>query len=132
MRKVQPKVKKIINKSIEEARLYNQGEITIEHVTVALINDYDNDAIKYLVELNVDVDELHKKLEDKILNDGEDELEITKSLIPLAEYTKKLIKEAEDECDRLKEPYLGTSHIMLSILKEKNNITNDSKKNGGF
>ena len=123
-------VKKIINKSIEEARLYNQGEITIEHVTVALINDYDNDAIKYLVELNVDVDELHKKLEDKILNDGEDELEITKSLIPLSEYTKKLIKEAEDECDRLKEPYLGTSHIMLSILKEKNNITKILNKMG--
>ena len=55
MRKVQPKVKKIINKSIEEARLYNQGEITIEHITIAMINDYENDAIKYLVELGVDV-----------------------------------------------------------------------------
>ena len=41
MRKVQPKVKKIINKSIEEARLYNQDEISIEHVTIAMINDYE-------------------------------------------------------------------------------------------
>ena len=129
MRKVQPKVKKIINKSIEEARLYNQDEITIEHVTIAMINDYDNDAIKYLVELGVDVDDLHRKLEDEILKQ-EEAIKITTSLIPMSDYTKKLIKEAEVECEKLKESYLGTSHIMLSILKEKNNITKILKKMG--
>lgn len=129
MRKVQPKVKKIINKSIEEARLYNQDEITIEHVTIAMINDYDNDAIKYLVELGVDVDDLHRKLEDEVLKQ-EEAIKVTTSLIPMAEYTKKLIKEAEVECEKLKESYLGTSHIMLSILKEKNNITKILKKMG--
>ena len=53
MKKVQPKVKKIINKSIEEAKLYGDMEINIEHIVIALINDYDNDAIKYLIELGV-------------------------------------------------------------------------------
>jgi ATP-dependent Clp protease ATP-binding subunit ClpC len=130
MKKVQPKVKKIINKSIEEARLYNEVEIKIEHVMIALINDYDNDAIKYLVELDIEVDDLHTKLEQKIFNDEEAGGEVKLSLLPMAEYTKKLIKEAEFECDKLKEPYLGTSHIMLSILKEKNNISNILKKMG--
>ena len=83
MRKVQPKVKKIINKSIEEARLYNQDEISIEHVTIAMINDYDNDAIKYLVELGIDVDELHKKLEGEVLKEKESD-KITTSLIPMS------------------------------------------------
>ena len=69
MKKVQPKVKKIINKSIEEARLYNEVEIKIEHMMIALINDYDNDAIKYLVELGVEVDDLHAKLEQKLFNE---------------------------------------------------------------
>ena len=125
MRKVQPKVKKIINKSIGEARIYNQNEITIEHITIALINDYDNDAIKYLVELNVDISKIELKvisLIEKIKNKKGDSV-LTTSIIPLAEYSKKLIKEAEDECDKLKESYLSTSHIMLSILKEKNNIS---------
>jgi ATP-dependent Clp protease ATP-binding subunit ClpC len=130
MKKVQPKVKKIINKSIEEARLYNEVEIKIEHVMIALINDYDNDAIKYLVELNIEVDDLHTKLEQKIFNDEEAGGEVKLSLLPMSEYTKKLIKEAEFECDKLKEIYLGTSHIMLSILKEKNNISNILKKMG--
>ena len=47
MRKVLPKVKKIINKSIEEAKLYNDNEIKIEHIVIALINDYNNEAIKF-------------------------------------------------------------------------------------
>ena len=120
MKKVQPKVKKIINKSIEEARLYNEVEIKIEHIMIALINDYDNDAIKYLVELGVEVDDLHAKLEQKIFNEETGEEDVKISLLPMSEYTKKLIKEAEFECDKLKESYLSTTHIMLSILKEKN------------
>ena len=88
------------------------------------------DAIKYLVELGIDVDDLHRKLEDEILKQEEARCKVTTSLIPMAEYTKKLIKEAEVECEKLKESYLGTSHIMLSILKEKNNITKILKKMG--
>ncbi len=130
MKKVQPKVKKIINKSIEEARLYNEVEIKIEHIMIALINDYDNDAIKYLVELGVEVDDLHAKLEQKIFNEETGEEDVKISLLPMSEYTKKLIKEAEFECDKLKESYLSTTHIMLSILKEKNNISNILKKMG--
>ena len=45
-------------------------------------------------------------------------------------YTKKIIKESEKECDKLGDEYLDTPHIMLSILKEKNNITNILKKMG--
>ena len=70
------------------------------------------------MELGVEVDDLHRKLEDEILKQ-EEANKITTSLIPMSEYTKKLIKEAEVECEKLKESYLGTSHIMLSILKEK-------------
>jgi len=65
MRKVLPKVKKIINKSIEEAKLYNDCEIKIEHIIIALINDFNNEAIKFLLELGIDIDDLHKKLEKK-------------------------------------------------------------------
>ena len=68
MKKVQPKVKKIINKSIDEAKLYNDTEIKVEHVVTALINDYDNEAVKFLLELDVDVDDLHKKVEKYLVN----------------------------------------------------------------
>ena len=119
MKKVQPKVKKIINKSIEEAKLYGDVEINIEHIIIALINDYDNEAIKYLIELGVDINKLHGKIEKIVYSPTEDDTIINLSLLPMSKYTKKIIADAEIECDKLKELYLNTAHIMLSILKEK-------------
>ena len=39
MKKVYPKVKKIINKSIDEAKSHNDDKVRIEHIMSALIND---------------------------------------------------------------------------------------------
>ena len=47
MKKVLPKVKKIINRSMEEAKLYNNPTIKIEHIVIAMINDYDNSALNF-------------------------------------------------------------------------------------
>jgi len=129
MKKVQPKVKKIVNRSIEEAKLYADVEIKLEHIMIALINDYDNQAIKILEELNVNVDELHRRVEIDLIND-DDSGEVNSTLLPMTEYAKKIIKEAETECDKLREDFLDTPHIMLSILKEKNKISIILKKMG--
>jgi len=129
MKKVLPKVKKIINKSIDEAKLYNNNVITIEHIVIALINDYDNNAIKFLLELNIDIDDFHKKIEKiLILNSRKSSTNITS--LPLNEYAQKIIKMAEKECDNLEETYLDTPHILLSILNDKNNISKILKNMG--
>ena len=130
MRKVLPKVKKIINKSIEEAKLYNDCEIKIEHIIIALINDYNNDGISFLIGLGIDIDDFHKKLEKRIINKTNKKKKLSSKNISMNNYTKKIIKESETECDKLGEIYLNTTHIILSVLKEKNNITNILKSMG--
>ena len=50
MKKVYPKVKKIINKSLQQAKHYNDDKIRIEHIFIALINDRNNEAIRLAVE----------------------------------------------------------------------------------
>jgi len=130
MRKVLPKVKKIINKSIEEAKLYNDTEIKIEHVITALINDYNNEAIRYLLELGIDIDDFHRTVEHHLIKKTEIEGVSPTKILPMNSYTKKIIKESEKECDNLGDEYLDTPHILLSVLKEKNNITNILKKMG--
>ena len=130
MKNVQPKVKQIINRSIEEAKLYNEVEIKIEHVVIALINDYNNEAIKFLVDLGLDVDDLHRKLEKRLILDSKDSAPLNTSLLPMGAYAKKIIKDSEKESDKLKESILDTQHIMLSILKEKNNVSKILNKMG--
>ena len=129
MKKVLPKVKKIINKSIDEAKFYNNDIIKIEHIIIALINDYDNDAIKFLIEIGIDIDDLHKKIEKSLFRNNK-EIKTTLKFLPLDDYAEKIIKSAEDECDKLQETYLDTTHILLSILNDKNNISKILKNMG--
>jgi len=130
MRKVLPKVKKIINRSFEEAKLYNDYEIKIEYIITALINDYNNDGISFLIGLGIDIDDFHKKLEKRIITKTNKNKKTSIKNITMNNYTEKIIKESETECDKLGENYLNTTHIILSVLKEKNNITNILKNMG--
>ena len=89
MRKVLPKVKKIINKSIEEAKLYNDSEIKIEHIVTALINDYNNEAIRYLLELGIDIDDFHRTVENHLVKKTEIKGAPSSKILPMNSYTKK-------------------------------------------
>jgi len=72
MKKILPKVKKIINMSIKQAKFYGDNEVKIEHIIISLINDYNNNAIKVLINMGVDVDKLHKSIERKLHKDRDD------------------------------------------------------------
>tara|TARA_R110002126_G_scaffold34665_6_gene107105 strand:+ start:1863 stop:4316 length:2454 start_codon:yes stop_codon:yes gene_type:complete len=127
MKKVYPKVKKIINKSIDEAKSHNDDKVRIEHIMIALINDNNNEAIKYLKELEVDLDSLHKTIELQMpVNDDPTKVKH----LPLHIDVEEILKNAEAECDYLKETYLNTHHIVLSLLNENNFITKIFKKMG--
>ena len=125
MKKVVPKVKRILNMSLKQAKLYDDWEVKIEHIMIALINDYNNNAIKILEDMGIDVDVLHKKIEKSLVkNKKEDDMyDINDDTIPLNSISQNIIKGAEKECDLLKEDYLDTQHILLSLLKTKNSIS---------
>jgi hypothetical protein len=40
MKKVLPKVKRIINMSLKQAKFYGDDVVRIEHIIISLINDY--------------------------------------------------------------------------------------------
>jgi ATP-dependent Clp protease ATP-binding subunit ClpC len=127
MKKVYPKVKKIINKSIEEAKSRGEGEVRIEHIMIALINDNNNEAIKYLKELNVDLDKLHKMIEMEM---DENDIPVKIKHLPLHDYTEEILQNAEIESDKLGENYLNTHHIVLSLLNENNFLSKIFNKMG--
>ena len=130
MKKVLPKVKKIINRSIDEAKFYNDNEIKIDHVVTAMINDYNNEAIKHLIELDIDIDDLHKKIEKYLIKNNKNNKNNQLKHLHLTKTAQRIIKDAEKECDKLNELYLDTTHILLSILKENNNISKILKNMG--
>ena len=131
MKKVYPKVKKIINKSLEEAKNRGCEEVKLGHLIISMLNDDNNEGTKYLKKLNIDLDKLHTLIELKVGVDGDLEPnKIKVKNISLNKETEEIIKNAEDECDKLGEEYINTHHIILSLLNENNFITKIIEKMG--
>jgi ATP-dependent Clp protease ATP-binding subunit ClpC len=124
MKKVYPKVKKIINKSIEEAKNRGFEVVKLEHLVISMINDDNNEGTKYLKKLDIDLDKLHTLIELKIgIGEDEEPNQIKVKNISLDTETEEIIQAAEEECNKIGEDFINTHHIVLSLLKQNNFIT---------
>ena len=124
MKKVYPKVKKIINKSIEEAKNRGFEVVKLEHLVISMINDDNNEGTKYLKKLDIDLDKLHTLIELKIgIGEDEEPNQIKVKNISLDKETEEIIQSAEEECNKIGEDFINTHNIVLSLLKQNNFIT---------
>lgn len=116
-----PQVKEIISFSREEALRLGNDFIGTEHLLLGLIRDGDNTAIKVLKQLNVDLYELRKEVELAVKDKTGKNIANINSL-PLTKQAEKVIRVTVLEAKALKSPLVETEHLMLSILKNKENI----------
>ncbi|MEP6684459.1 MAG: ATP-dependent Clp protease ATP-binding subunit [Parafilimonas sp.] len=114
-------VKEIISYSREEALRLGNDFIGTEHLLLGLIRDGENTAIKILKQLNVDLYELRKEVELAIRDKTGKNIANINSL-PLTKQAEKVIRVTVLEAKALKSPLVETEHLMLSILKNKENI----------
>ncbi len=114
-------VKEIISFSREEALRLGNDFIGTEHLLLGLIRDGENTAIKVLRQLNVDLYELRKEIELAVKDKTGKNIANINSL-PLTKQAEKVIRVTVLEAKALKSPLVETEHLMLSILKNKENI----------
>ncbi len=114
-------VKEIISFSREEALRLGNDFIGTEHLLLGLIREGENTAIRILKTLNVDLYELRKEVELAIKDKTGKNIANINSL-PLTKQAEKVIRVTVLEAKALKSPLVETEHLMLSILKNKENI----------
>jgi ATP-dependent Clp protease ATP-binding subunit ClpC len=114
-------VKEIISFSREEALRLGNDFIGTEHLLLGLIRDGENIAIKVLKQLNVDLYELRKEVELAIKDKTGKNIANINSL-PLTKQAEKVIRVTVLEAKAHKSPLVETEHLLLSILKNKENI----------
>jgi ATP-dependent Clp protease ATP-binding subunit ClpC len=114
-------VKEIISFSREEALRLGNDFIGTEHLLLGLIRDGENVAIKVLKQLNVDLYELRKEIELAVKDKTGKNIANINSL-PLTKQAEKVIRVTVLEAKALKSPLVETEHLLLSILKNKENI----------
>ncbi len=114
-------VKEIISFSREEALRLGNDFIGTEHLLLGLIREGDNTAVKILKSFNVDLYELRKEIELAVKDKTGKNIANINSL-PLTKQAEKVIRVTVLEAKALKSPTVETEHLMLSILKNKENI----------
>ena len=114
------KVKDVITYSKEEALRLGHDYIGVEHLLLGIIREGNGLAIKILKSLGVDAKELRNKLEEATKT-GETSTNYMAN-IPLIKQAEKVLKITYLEAKMFKNNIIGTEHLLLSILKEENNV----------
>lgn len=114
-------VKEIISYSREEALRLGNDFIGTEHLVLGLIRDGENTAVKILRSLNVDLYELRKEIEVAVKDKTGKNIANINSL-PLTKQAEKVIRITVLEAKAHKSAMVESEHLMLSILKNKENI----------
>ena len=125
--KFSPRVKEVISYSREEALRLGHDYIGVEHLLLGIIREGEGVAMKMIESSGVNSKELRKKLESKLDSGQISELKSSGN-IPLLKQAEKVLKITYLEAKLFKSNMIGTEHLLLSILKEDNNIASSILK----
>ncbi len=114
------KVKEIISYSREEALRLGNDFIGTEHLLLGLIRDGEGLAVRILQSMDVDLHDLRKDIEFAIKGKGT-HADTQVNSLPLTRQAEKVIRITVLEAKALRHTTVESEHLMLSILKNKDN-----------
>lgn len=117
------RVKEVISLSREEAMRLGHDYIGLEHIILGMIREGEGVAISLLKKLGVPIEDLRKTLEHATKATAGSTINI-KNLthIPLTRQSEKTLKVTYLEAKMFKSELVGTEHLLLSILRDANNV----------
>lgn len=117
-REIYPKVKIIMNHSVKEAKSFDDNKVRPEHIIMSMLIDGDNECVNVLTKLGHDNLELYDRIGDFLR-----QIDIapriggpTRRTLPFSDETKAIIKTLDNECEKLNDTMIDTTHVMLGIL----------------
>ena len=115
-----PGVKEVIQFSREEAIRLGHSYIGTEHLLLGLIRQGDGKAIKHLIAMGIDMLRMKKAVEDSIRDTSAKTANIGN--IPLTKQAEKALKITYLEAKIFKDDVIRTEHLLLSILRDEDNV----------
>lgn len=109
----------VINYASEEAIRLGHADIDTEHLLFGLIHEGQGIAARALMELGVDLMNLKAEVESKMKKT--DTLDNKRS-VDFTPSAKQVLQYAMEEAHRLEFDHVGTEHILLGLIREKDGI----------
>jgi ATP-dependent Clp protease ATP-binding subunit ClpC len=122
--KFSPRVKDVISYSREEALRLGHDFIGVEHLLLGIIREGEGTAVQILKNMGVNLKELRKTVESSTR--AASAKSGTLGNIPLVKQAEKVLKITYLEAKLFKSPTIGTEHLLLSILKDDDNVATRS------
>jgi ATP-dependent Clp protease ATP-binding subunit ClpC len=119
--KFSQRVKDVISFSREEALRLGNDFIGVEHLLLGLIREGDGKAITVLNEFHLDLKMIRKEIEQNLASANPGAAKKI-SNIPLVKQAERVLKLTYLEAKLYKSPMIGTEHLLLSILKNEDNV----------
>jgi len=115
------RVKEVISLSREEALRLGHDYIGTEHLLLGMIREGEGVAISLLKKLGVSLDELRTAIEQATKGTAISNVK-NLSNIPLTRQSEKVLKITYLEAKIFKSQLIGTEHLLLSILRDEDNL----------
>jgi hypothetical protein len=132
-----PRVKRVLEYALEEARSLRHDYVGTEHLLLALLRVPDSTAVQILLSLGLKLEEIRKEVL-RLLGQNVDPAasalppqEVQGSVPPAAtgfgyerftEAARRVMQLAHQEAQRLNHEYISTEHLLLGLLKEGTGI----------
>jgi len=115
------RVKEVISLSREEALRLGHDYIGTEHLLLGMIREGGGVAVSILKKLGIPLDELRNAIERAVKGTANHNVK-NMANIPLTRQSEKVLKITYLEAKIFKSQLIGTEHLLLSILRDEDNI----------
>jgi ATP-dependent Clp protease ATP-binding subunit ClpC len=115
------RVKEVITLSREEALRLGHDYIGTEHLILGMIREGEGVALDLLKKLGIALDELRVTIEQVTKGTATNNIKNLAN-IPLTRQSEKVLKITYLEAKIFKSPLIGTEHLLLSILRDPDNL----------
>ena len=109
----------VIRLSREEAVRLGHDYIGTEHLLLGIIREGQGVAVRVLKNLDCDLIELKKVIEDSLRSSGGT---LTIGNLPLTKQAEKILKITQIEAKIYKADVIGTEHLLLSLLRDEDTL----------
>src|SRR5699024_12385078 len=108
----------VLKLSEDEALRLKHNNNRTEHSLLGLIREKEGIAAKSLVDLGIDTNVIKSEVEN-LLGEGK----VAVNTIHYTPRAKKVIELSKDEARKLSHKYVGTEHILLGLIRDREGVT---------
>jgi ATP-dependent Clp protease ATP-binding subunit ClpA len=113
------RARKVMQLANQEAQRFNHEYIGTEHILLGLVKEGDGVAANVLKNLHADLRKIRLEVE-KLVQVEPDQIHPGK--LPQTPHAKKVIEYSIEEARKLEHKYVGTEHLLLGLLREKEGV----------